>query len=229
MALQLYLVRHGRTEYNAAGRLQGWSDAPLTADGREVAQQLGRGLRDVVTFDAAFCSVSPRAKTTAELILEAKGQAGLPLRVIENVREYSFGSFEGAKITEVHEKVVAHRGLPDVETWLAQYRHADHNLLAETVSAIDPEGKAETEAAFMARLQKGMAELVAQSPAEGKVLLVSHGMSITGILKSIDPASTPYQSVPNASVSRLDYENGVWNILSIGGTSLSGGGVKGVL
>ncbi|UOO81823.1 histidine phosphatase family protein [Uruburuella testudinis] len=229
MALNLYLVRHGRTEYNAAGRLQGWSDAPLTPEGREAAVILGRGLREVVRFDAAFCSTSPRAVTTARLILDAGGQPDLPVQQLADLREYSFGSFEGEKITAVHEKVMAHRGLPDVATWLAQYRHAGHNLLAETVSAIDPQGQAETEAAFVARLRQGMAELAAQSPVDGKVLLVSHGMSITAILKSIDPASTLYQSVPNVSVTRLDYENGVWRVLGVGDTSLTGNGIKGVL
>ncbi|KLT73474.1 phosphoglycerate mutase [Neisseria arctica] len=223
MGLQLYLVRHGRTEYNEAGRLQGWRDAPLTPQGRAVAEQLGKALGAAsIVFDAAFASTSPRAETTARLILENKGQEDLPLHKIADLREYSFGSFEGELIADVYRQVAQNSGAQDVETWLANYRTAEHNLLIESVSRMDAEGKAETEAAFLSRLSQGMAELVSKSPEEGKVLLVSHGMAITALLKLIDPGSTPYQSVPNASVSRLDYENGVWRILSVGDTSFVG-------
>lgn len=226
MGLQLYLVRHGRTEYNEAGRLQGWRDAPLTAQGRAVAEQLGRALGAAgIVFDAAFASTSPRAETTARLILENKGQADLTLHQIADLREYSFGGFEGELIADVYRKVAQNSGSPDVETWLEGYRRAEHNLLIESVCRMDAEGKAETEAAFTRRLRQGMEELVAKSPEQGKVLLVSHGMAITALLKMIDPASTPYQSVPNASVSRLDYENGVWRILSVGDTSFVGNAV----
>lgn len=221
MNLELYLVRHGKTVFNTVGRLQGWSDSPLTPEGRAVAERLGAGLRDQVVFDAAFCSVSPRAVDTARLILNSKGQDGLPLNVIEEVREYCFGGFEGELIQALHEKIAAERGLPDVQTWLEHYRCGQYNLLAESVSALDPLGLAETETAFVSRLRRGLDKLLEQSAAGSRVMLVSHGMSIAGILKSINPACIPYQSVPNASVSRLRYAEGAWHIDSIGETHFS--------
>ena len=78
--LELYLVRHGKTVFNTTGRLQGWSDSPLTPEGCQVAENLGRGLEQQrITFDAAFSSTSPRAVDTARLILNHSGQADLPL------------------------------------------------------------------------------------------------------------------------------------------------------
>mgnify|MGYP003609299062 CR=1 FL=1 len=65
-------------------------------------------------------------------------------------------------------------------------------------------------------LKKGLDILRHQSPIDGKVLLVSHGMAITGILKLIDPQSTLYRSVENATVSRLWFGNEEWKIESIG-------------
>ncbi len=224
MSLEVYLVRHGKTVFNTVGRLQGWSDSPLTAEGRAVAEQLGRGLAHAdIVFDAAFSSISPRALDTARLILKHAEQADLPLNVIENLREYCFGGLEGELTEIVHEKVMAARGLPDVNAWLSAYRSGTRNLIAESVSALDPLQLAETEAQFVGRLRRGLEELVQRAPAQGRVLLVSHGMAITAILKSIDAGSTLYQSVPNASVSRLDYVDGVWRVLGVGDTSFSGG------
>ena len=138
-----------------------------------------------------------------------------------DLREYCFGGFEGELTPIVHEKIIAHRGLPDTESWLAAYRHGKHNLIIESVHALDPLGLAETEAQFTARLQQGLNELITRAPHNGRVLLVSHGIAITAILKMIDAQSTLYQSVPNASVSRLHYQNGMWAIQSIGDTSFS--------
>ncbi|MCP1771459.1 putative phosphoglycerate mutase [Neisseria perflava] len=216
MALEVYLVRHGKTVFNTTGRLQGWSDSPLTAEGKAVAENLGKALNGNIRFDAAFCSVSPRAYQTAQLILQHQGQDDLPLQVVEEVREYCFGGFEGERVKNLHSLIAQERGYPDAAAWLEAYRHADRHLLAESVSRLDTLGLAENEAQFIGRLKKGMSIIAERSPAEGRVLLVSHGMSITGILKSIDPQSTLYQSVPNASVSRLQYNNGAWRILSVG-------------
>ena len=220
--LELYLVRHGKTVFNTTGRLQGWSDSPLTPEGCQVAENLGRALaQQRITFDAAFSSTSPRAVGTARLILNHSDQADLPLASLPDLREYCFGGFEGELTPIVHEKIIAHRGLPDTESWLAAYRHGKHNLIIESVHALDPLGLAETEAQFTARLQQGLNELITRAPHNGRVLLVSHGIAITAILKMIDAQSTLYQSVPNASVSRLHYQNGMWAIQSIGDTSFS--------
>ena len=220
--LELYLVRHGKTVFNTTGRLQGWSDSPLTPEGCQVAENLGRALaQQRITFDAAFSSTSPRAVGTARLILNHSGQADLPLASLPDLREYCFGGFEGELTPIVHEKIIAHRGLPDTESWLAAYRHGKRNLIIESVHALDPLGLAETEAQFTARLQQGLNELITRAPHNGRVLLVSHGIAITAILKMIDAQSTLYQSVPNASVSRLHYQNGMWAIQSIGDTSFS--------
>ena len=220
--LELYLVRHGKTVFNTTGRLQGWSDSPLTPEGCQVAETLGRGLaQQRITFDAAFSSTSPRATDTARLILSRNGQAALPLTPLADLREYCFGGFEGELTHIVHEKIAAYRGLPDTESWLAAYRHGGRNLIAESVHALDPLGLAETEAQFSARLQQGLDELLARTPHNGRALLVSHGIAITTILKMIDAQSILYQSVPNASVSRLHHQNGRWVIQSIGDTSFS--------
>ena len=65
--LNLYLIRHGQTEYNAAGIVQGWCDSPLTAEGKAGAAQTGNAIAQaqIIPFAAAYCSTSPRTAATA--------------------------------------------------------------------------------------------------------------------------------------------------------------------
>lgn len=220
MSLQIYLVRHGKTVFNTIGRLQGWSDSPLTAEGKDIAARLGRGLAERnIRFDAAFSSTAPRAAETARIILTHQGQAGLPLAQLPDLREYCFGGFEGEFNHALHEMIAASLGLPDVQAWKQAYQNADHHLLAETVAALDQLGLAENEQQFVTRLQNGMAEVVRQSNGAQRVLVVAHGMAITSILKNIDFNSITYRSVENASVSRLRFEYGKWKIDSVGETA----------
>lgn len=216
MALEIYLVRHGKTVFNTVGRLQGWSDSPLIQEGIDAAKALGSVLCGKVRFDAAFSSTSMRAFETAEYILNAAEQGNLPLQCLPECREYCFGGFEGEFAEAVHKMIAQHRGYTCVADWHEAYLHGHYHMLAETVSTLDPLGLAETEKQFISRLQKGLRLLVEKSPADGKILLVSHGMAITSILKSIDPSSILYKSVENVAVSRLIFDRETWQILSIG-------------
>lgn len=213
--LEIYLTRHGETELNVAKRLQGWADSPLTAQGREVAMKLGEKLRGQ-TFQAAFCSTLPRTLSTAQLILSHAQQPQLPIIALNDLREYHFGKFEGELGQDLYQHIVNHRQIADIPTWLHQYRHADYNIMAETVSQLD--SNAETESQFLTRLQRGMQQVLQHSPHEGKILVVSHGMAIVALLKQIQADAILYKSPPNASVSRLHFDGQTWRILSVGET-----------
>lgn len=88
----LYLVRHGQTEFNVKNILQGWHDSPLTARGREQALATraafeARG----VAFDHAYSSPLGRARHTAELIVSED----LLIEQVYDLREWHLGSLEG--------------------------------------------------------------------------------------------------------------------------------------
>jgi broad specificity phosphatase PhoE len=87
----LLLVRHGETDWNAEGKLQGHSDRPLNDYGRRQAQALGDRLA-AGQFDALYASDLSRARETAE-ILGAK--LGLAVAVDPDLREKNWGSWEG--------------------------------------------------------------------------------------------------------------------------------------
>lgn len=94
----LYLVRHGQTEFNVQNILQGWHDSPLTARGREQALTTraafaARG----VSFDYVYSSPLGRARHTAELIVGA----GCPIELVDDLREWHLGSLEGASNREM--------------------------------------------------------------------------------------------------------------------------------
>jgi broad specificity phosphatase PhoE len=91
----IYLIRHGQTEFNRDGRLQGGLDSPLTALGEAQGRTLGLQLATLTTLDTAIVS-SPlgRAKRTAALVRES---GGFRTEVATDPRlaEVSMGSWDG--------------------------------------------------------------------------------------------------------------------------------------
>ena len=207
--LEVYLVRHGKTVFNTIGRLQGWSDSPLTDEGRAAAAALGCriGKREIA-FDAAFSSTAPRAAETASLILQQAGQSGLSVRQLPDLREYCFGGFEGEFTHVLHQKLAEQNGFPDAAAFQTAFRRADRHLLAEAVAEADPLALAENEERFTTRIRRALEQIAQESADCHRVLAVSHGMTITAILKSIDSKAIEYRSIPNVSVSRLILSDG---------------------
>ena len=93
---ELLLVRHGETDWNAVGRLQGHTDRPLSDYGREQARRLADDLAGE-EFDAIYASDLARARDTAEIVGER-----LQLPVVEDpdLREKNWGTWEGLTSTE---------------------------------------------------------------------------------------------------------------------------------
>jgi len=97
MQLELVVLRHGRTEWNAGGRFQGHTDVPLDATGRAQARALGLLLAGD-RFEAAYASDLARARETAQLVL---GGRDTVLELDARWREMRFGVWEGLTWTEI--------------------------------------------------------------------------------------------------------------------------------
>lgn len=87
--LDLYLVRHGQTNWNLEKRLQGATDNPLNETGREQARTLARQLEGV-GLTQVYSSALGRARETAETLA-----GNVPVTVLPALNERSFGKFEG--------------------------------------------------------------------------------------------------------------------------------------
>lgn len=89
----LYIVRHGETDWNKAGKVQGRTDIPLNERGRYLAEATAEGMKDV-RIDLCYTSPLIRAKETAQIIL---GERKIPLIEEKRIEEICFGNCEGMK------------------------------------------------------------------------------------------------------------------------------------
>jgi broad specificity phosphatase PhoE len=152
---RLYLVRHGETDWNAAGRLMSYTDGPLNANGEAQAAAVAAALAPV-HWDRAISSPFLRARRTAELILAA-GVDAPALELDARLRERDMGPFEG---------------------W------TDEQLLTDPIGAAlrGDEGEAagvEPEGAVLERVREFYASI---EPLEGITLIVGHGRTLRTIL-----------------------------------------------
>lgn len=89
--MRLLLIRHAQTVWNAAGRVQGQADPPLSERGHEQCRALGRRLAGH-GLDALYSSDLERARLTAETVARA---TGVSVRVDAGLREVGLGRWEG--------------------------------------------------------------------------------------------------------------------------------------
>lgn len=87
----LYIMRHGRTDWNDLRKLQGKTDIPLNEEGRLMAEKARETYKDV-HFDVCYCSPLIRAKETAEIFLKGRS---IPVIYDDRLKEMGFGKFEG--------------------------------------------------------------------------------------------------------------------------------------
>ncbi len=178
---RVWLVRHGETDWNRAGRWQGHTDVPLNATGREQARAVVERLRPLAIARVASSDLL-RARETAELLAD-----GLPAELLgahPELRERGYGVFEGL----TRDECAAH--YPAI--WA---EHLKGNF-------VDVPG-AEPRERVMARVVSAVARVV---EAHGDVAIVSHGGTIRAFLESA--CGQRVAPIPNLAVFELDYADG---------------------
>jgi len=201
--LEIYFVRHGETEWNLKGMLQGKKNSPLTEKGRSQAAKLGEALKDVV-FDGLYSSPMGRASLTAEIIRGERDQA---LYTIPALKEMSFGDMEGLtkkKFERLHPE---------------QYKNLWEDALSYDPSAFDGETFEEVDA----RVMEGLDHLVKSHPQGGKILVVSHGMTLKNIFMHVwGHGLDKYWEDPvpqNTSLTIVSYSKGEYKMEDFSNTS----------
>lgn len=96
---ELWLLRHGATEWSRNGRHTGSSDIPLLPEGEAEARALAPLLADQ-HFAEVWVSPLQRARRTCEL-----AGLGAQAQLNENLREWDYGSYEGITTAEIRQTV----------------------------------------------------------------------------------------------------------------------------
>ena len=144
--MELWLIRHGATEWSASGRHTGRTDVPLSPAGEEAARAL-RGKLAGVRFDLVLSSPLQRARRTAEL-------AGLDPRLEPGAVEWDYGQAEGLTRGQPRELT------PDWSPWTHPMPGGES--LAELGARAD-------------QLLESLRQRAEPFGAEARILLVAHG------------------------------------------------------
>ena len=97
--MKIYLMRHGETDYNKKGLIQGSLDIPLNEYGIRLAQLTRDGFRNEgLKFDKAYCSPLIRARQTADILLEGQDT---PISYDDRICEMNFGEGEGILLKDI--------------------------------------------------------------------------------------------------------------------------------
>ena len=214
---RLFIIRHGKTMFNTIGRAQGWSDTPLTAEGERGIQALGIGLRESgLEFARAYSSDSGRAIQTMGIIPDELGlKDQIPYRFDKRIREWCFGSFDGAYGGELFHGVVPR--VLDVE----DYKKLTLEELANGIYQVDTAGWAEPWEVLKERILEGFEAIAKEVEGNGggNALVVSHSMTIGALVCLLHPATKLNPGVQNGSITLLEYENGQFEVKTIGDIS----------
>jgi 2,3-bisphosphoglycerate-dependent phosphoglycerate mutase len=177
----VHLVRHGETDWNVEGRLQGWTDIPLNEVGREQARVAAAELA-IRPIGSIFSSDLSRARDTAAAIAQA-----VDVEVVTDptLRERNYGVAEGRLTSELNAEL---DGRLD-EYW------------ADPDFAFDG---GETRREAYERLGGFLAGVVAQAPQE--IVVVSHGGALRvarGFLEGIQVERLPHWNFANAEITTV--------------------------
>ncbi|MBN2047781.1 MAG: histidine phosphatase family protein [Anaerolineaceae bacterium] len=179
---ELWLVRHGQTDWNIVERYQGQRDVPLNEHGLAQARALAVELKDA-TFSAIYASDLQRASKTAQIVAE---QLGMSVRQDPRLREIKQGEWEGKYYSEVH-----------------------GTFLEKGVDLCPPGG--ESVQSLAARVAEA-ADAIAEAQGDGPVLVVMHGLALATLLCAAQnrPLSNAFSLIPgNTRVQVVEWQRGM--------------------
>jgi len=178
----LWLIRHGQTDWNLEGRCQGHADIPLNETGLAQAAALAAQLNEQ-TFTAIYSSDLLRTRQTADALAK---HTGLPVQLDPRLREIHQGEWEGRLIHEV----------------VLTQPEARLNALMNPDIPRAPGGESINQ--VTERVTAAAKDIVSRHPQEA-VLVVSHGLSIAALICHFEniPILSIYSLIPDNAVPRI--------------------------
>jgi probable phosphoglycerate mutase len=113
----ILIARHGETEWNTAGRMQGWQNSPLTDTGIAQAKRLA-WVVDSYDIERIVSSPLGRARETATIVAE---YTGLPVETDDRLREIDIGAYSGLTKDEVHDRDPEFFERPEKTKWKCRW------------------------------------------------------------------------------------------------------------
>lgn len=198
-ATEIYLVRHGQTESNQAGKIQGQSNSPLSPLGIQQSKALAQRLKGI-KFSSFISSPLERALETSRHL---GNEINMAPEADRNFQEISFGEVEGLTWPEVE---ILHPEL--CKQW--KYHVLDKSL---------PGGESRQD--LVSRVMPALQKLVKTHPGQ-KILVVTHGgllAAIFGEVLGIPSGTRPQCAIDNTSINILRFKNNKWKIKTWGDTA----------
>lgn len=182
--VRIALVRHGQTDWNLEGRLQGASDIPLNDTGRQQAADAADLLRaEGQRWEGITSSPLSRARDTAHIIGES---LGIPVfEPIEPLKERDYGPAEGMIDAEAYRRF-----------------HVDGEWVGDGIEPFDE---------LQERALRALDLAATEHPIDG-LLVVAHGTLIRSIVDALTGERT--KSIPNAASVHLEGEPGRWQVIA---------------
>jgi probable phosphoglycerate mutase len=191
---RICLVRHGETDWNAEGRVQGQLDVPLSARGRSQAAAAARALADQ-DFSAIYSSDLMRVRQTAAPSAE---RLALPVALDAALRERHYGIFESLLYSEVKLRYPQQ---------YARFHAKDPDFDFETGESLR---------AFFARSLAAVGRIAARHHGES-VLVFTHGGVLDMIYRhsnALELSAAREFGVPNAGLNWMVIEERRWSVES---------------
>ncbi len=178
--MHIHFIRHGQTQWNVEGRLQGVQDIPLSHKGHLQAKQLGDRMRQW-PIDVIISSPLQRARNTAQML-------GDSFVTMHDVREIELGQWEGLTLKELFEQNPS----------LAQYSDKD------VTNRRAPGGESYED--VLKRAKAALETIVATHSEAAHIVVVSHGGFIKSLITDILNMDLAYRkrlSIGNTSITTI--------------------------
>ncbi len=193
--IKIYAVRHGETDGNKRGILQGWTDEPLNNKGRKLAVITAKALADI-KLDKAYSSPLSRAYETAEIILRYNKHFKPQIEIEDRIKEIRFGEWEGLGISPENYSIPS-------DNFNAFYKdpftfqNAPHGESCRQVCD---------------RTASFFQELINNPDNDNKTILITtHGFAVRAMLQQVYHNKNDFwhgQVPPNCAVNIIEVENG---------------------
>lgn len=164
---KVYLIRHGKTQWNLESRYQGANgDSPLLKDSYREIELLASSLQRI-PFEHAYASPLKRARITAQALLNHLNPE-IPLTIDSRLKEFNLGKMEGMHFEDVAAK------------WLEVLKNFRHHPDKYDESLVEGESFLEVIARFRAAIE----EYCRQYP-NGNILVISHGAALNAAINAL--------------------------------------------